>query len=122
MAYVDYSYLSGEYQDMIKYCISLKVGDKIKFIAEKQRYTIKAKSERYIICTKPFNLKKTVLYTIIDLERLVRGTNNMIFNPYDYAVQEDIDECLIDLDYHNRGVEVTHRNCVKLDVEINTVR
>jgi len=118
MSYVDYSYLTEEYQDMIKYCISLKVGDKIKFTPEKQRYTVKAKSDRYIICTKPFNLMHTVLYTIIDLERLVRGTNNMIFNPYDYAVQEDIDECLVDLDYHNNGTEVTHRNCIKLDVEI----
>jgi len=118
MTYQDYSSEIEQYQDMIDYCHNIKVGDKIKFIPEKQKYTIKAKSDRYLICTKPFNLKKTVLYTIIDLQRFVRGTNNMIFNPYDYSVQEDIDECLVDLDYHNRGVEVTYRNCVKLDVEI----
>jgi len=117
MAYVDYSSEKEEYQDMIKYCLSLKVGGKIKFSTEKQRYTVKAKSERYIICTKPFNIKHTVLYTIIDLERLVRGTNNMVFNPYDYEYQSDIDSCLVDLECNDNVVEVTHRNCIKLDVE-----
>lgn len=117
MAYKDFSNLSND--KVLKYCLNLKVGDKIKFASDKQRYTVKAKDDRYIICTKPFNLKKTVLYTIIDLKRWVRGTNNMVFNPYDYSKQEDINECLVDLQYHNHGLEVTHRNCVQLDVEIN---
>jgi len=118
VAHQDYSNEIEQYQNMTDYCHNIKVGDKIKFIPEKQKYIVKAKSDRYIICTKPFNLKKTVLYTIIDLQRFVRGTNNMIFNPYDYSIQEDIDKCLVDLDYHNNGIEVTHRNCIKLDVEI----
>ena len=116
MAYQDYSNEKEQYKDIISYCKNLKIGDKIKFASEKQKYSIKTKSDRYLICTKPFNPKKTVLYTIIDLERLVRGTNNRIFNSYDYAVQEDIDECLGDLELEQ--IEVSHRNCVKLDVEI----
>lgn len=116
IAYCDYSHLKEEYKDIIKYCQNLKVGDKIKFESDKRKFTIKAKSDRYFICTKPFNLQQTVLYTIIDLERLVRGTNNLIFNGYDYEVQEDIDECLKDLESGN--IEVSHRNCVKLDIEI----
>lgn len=118
MAYTDFSYLKEQYINIIVYCQNLKVGDKIKFQSEKQKYTVKAKSNRYLICTKPFNLKKTVLYTIIDLERLVRGTNNMIFNPYDYAIQEDIDKGLMDLESENNVCEVSHRNCIKLDVQI----
>jgi len=117
MAYRNFSHLKEEYKDIVDYCQNLKVGDKIKFKSEKQKYTIKAKDDRYLICTKPFNPKKTVLYTIVDLERLVRGTNNMVFNPYDYAIQNDIDECLIDLQNHTNGLEVTHRNCIQLDVE-----
>lgn len=35
---------------------NFKVGDKIKFAEEKQRYTVKAVSGRYLIYTKPFNL------------------------------------------------------------------
>jgi hypothetical protein len=116
MAYINYSHLKEEYKDMIKYCTSLKVNDKIKFESEKQKYTIKAKSDRYLICTKPFNLKKTCLYSIIDLERLVRGTNSLVFNAYDYMIQEDIDECLRDLE--SGKIEVSHRNCIKLDVQI----
>mgnify|MGYP000858721777 FL=1 len=101
---------------MKDYCKGLKVGDKIKFINEKQRYTIKAKSDRFIICTKPFNLKKTCLYTIIDLERMVRGANDRVFNPYNYMIQDDINECLSDLE--SGKVEVSYRNCVSLDVEL----
>lgn len=118
MANVDYSYLAEEYKDEIDYCQGLKIGDKIKFKSEKQKYTVKAKSDRFLICTKPYNLKRTVIYIIIDLERLVRGANNLIFNMYDYKVQEDIDQCLKDLEL-DETLEVSHRNCVKLDVEIS---
>jgi hypothetical protein len=116
MAYQNYSNEKEQYQHIIDYCKTLKVGNKIKFISEKQKYSVKAKSDRYLICTKPFNLKKTVLYTIIDLERLVRGTNDRIFNPYDYARQEDINECLKDLE--SNQVIVSHRKSIKLDVQI----
>lgn len=115
-AYANYSNLKEEYKDIIEYCQNLKVGDKIKFESEKQRYTIVAKSDRYIICTKPFNARKTYLYTIIDLERLVRGAVNLIFGlAWDLNIPEEATECLQELD--EGRVEVSHRNCVMLDVE-----
>ena len=43
----------------------LKVDDKILFAEEKQRYTVQARNDRFIICTKPFNPRKTFL--ILDL-------------------------------------------------------
>lgn len=43
------------------------VGDKVRFAEEKQAYTIQARSERYLICSKPFNPKHTVLYCVVDL-------------------------------------------------------
>ena len=46
MAYTDFSNLKDEYKTIIDYCRNLKVGDKIKFQSEKQRYTIQAKSDR----------------------------------------------------------------------------
>lgn len=55
------------------------VGDKIKFEEEKQAYTIRARNDRFLICTKPFNLKKTVLYSIVDLHEGIRGTENLVF-------------------------------------------
>mgnify|MGYP003578788639 CR=1 FL=1 len=56
-----------------------KVGDKIKFAEEKQRYTVRAAGPRYLVCTKPMNVHRTVLYTVVDLEENVRGTENLIF-------------------------------------------
>lgn len=118
MAYSDFSDFKDQYQDIIFYCRSLKVGDKIKFESEKQRYTVQAKSDRYIICTKPFNARKTYLYTIIDLERLVRGAVSLIFGlTDDVNSPEKARECINDL--KNGEYEVSHRNCVLLDVEIN---
>ncbi|MCK5616321.1 hypothetical protein KAR91_81415 [Candidatus Pacearchaeota archaeon] len=54
-------------------------GDKIKFTEEKQAYTIQAKNKRFLVCTKPFNPRKTVLYTIVDLVEKIRGTEDLIF-------------------------------------------
>ena len=53
--------------------MKIKVGNKIKFERQKQRYTVQACNDRFIICTKPFNARKTVLYTIIDFERNERS-------------------------------------------------
>lgn len=54
-------------------------GAKIKFYREKQRYTVKCTSKRFTICTKPLNVHKTVLYTIIDWEEQRRGPEDLIF-------------------------------------------
>ena len=51
--------------------MKVKVGDKVYVPNEKQPYRVKARDERYIICTKPFNLKHTVLYFIIDLNVII---------------------------------------------------
>jgi hypothetical protein len=122
MAHTDYSNEIENFVKEIEYCKSLKVGDKIKFESERKKYTVKAKSDRYLICTKPFNPKHTVLYTIIDLKRLVRGPDNSIFGIYDYGVQEDIDRCLMALEKDSRSdwgdFEVSHRRSIKLDIEI----
>ena len=60
-------------------------GQKIWFAEEKRPYTIRACNERYLICTKPFNLQpKTVMYTIVDLEEEIRGTDGYSIGPYDY--------------------------------------
>jgi hypothetical protein len=100
----------------LEYCNSLNVGDKIKFRSEKRRFTVKAKSDRFLVCTKPFNLKKTCLYTIIDLERMVRGADNF-GGRYDYMDQNEIDQCLKDLE--SGDTEVSYRNYVSLWVEIS---
>lgn len=94
-----------------------KIGDKIAFDTEKGLYTVKACDERYLICTKPYNFKKTVFYSIVDLEKGIRGPNNLVFNSYDYKNQKDIDRCLKDL--QKGKIEVSNRN--KLDVVFTNI-
>jgi hypothetical protein len=59
--------------------MKIEVGDKVYLPNEKKPYKVQVRDNRYIICTKPFNPKHTVLYFIIDLVRKVRGTDNMIY-------------------------------------------
>lgn len=65
-------------------------GMKIRFAEEKTAYTVQAVSAngRYVVCTKPFNPRRTVLYTIIDLARGVRGADNRVFH-MGYETPED---------------------------------
>jgi len=49
------------------------------FDDEKKPYKVKAANERYAVCTKPFNLHHTVIYTIIDIFNGIRGTEDLVF-------------------------------------------
>lgn len=91
------------------------VGSKIKFKEEKQRYTVQAAGEEWLICTKPFNARKTVIYTIVDLEEQIRGTDNYVFSPFDYEERSDCEECLADLIKGKAGI--SYRNRIALDIE-----
>lgn len=57
----------------------VEVGSRIYFEEEKRPYRVRARSGRYLVCTKPHNPKKTVLYTVVDLVEQVRGTENLVF-------------------------------------------
>lgn len=70
-----------------------KVGNKVHFEGERNAYTIRACDSRYLICTKPFNPRKTVLYTIVDLLEKVRGTENLVFC-MGFETDEDCQEAL----------------------------
>jgi len=94
----------------------IEVGDKVYFATDKKPFTVKATNEKFTILTKPFNLRKTVFYTIIDWHQGFRNRNNMVFNPYDYSAQEDIDQCLRDLCDPESVVKISHRGKVKLDI------
>lgn len=97
---------------------NLKVNDKIK-LGYGHIWTVKAVSERYVICTKPYRKIKNVWYTILDFERQIRGTHNYVFSPYDMSIQEDIDQCLKDL--ISGEIEISHRRNVPLE-EIEVIK
>ena len=91
---------------------NLKPGDPVYIRNEVRPYRVKCRDERFIICTKPFNPQRTVMYFIADLERWERGTDNMIFCS-GYETQEQCEERLKEL--QTGWIEVSHRNCVPLD-------
>lgn len=91
----------------------MKVGDKLRFAEEKQRYTVQAADERYAVCTKPFNPCRTVLYTIVDFQQQVRGTENLVFC-MGFETRKLCREALVRL---RSGVsEVSYRNRVRLSI------
>lgn len=56
----------------------LAVGDKVAFLGEKQRYTVRAVStdNRWAVCNKPFNARRTFIYSVVDLVEQLRGVDN----------------------------------------------
>lgn len=92
----------------------MKPGTKIKFECEKQRYTVRACNKRFWVCNKPFNLKKTVLYTVVDLVRNVRGTENLVFG-FGAETKQQCKEMLARL--ASGETEVSYRNYRTLDIE-----
>lgn len=92
---------------------SAVVGSRIWFNGEVNPYKVRARNSRYIICTKPFNPKRTVLYTIIDLQTDMRGPDNNVFC-MGYETDEQVEANMRELE---RGqLEVSRRRAVPLDV------
>ena len=96
--------------------MKVKVGDRVYIPKEKRPYKVRARDDRYIICTKPYNPQHTVMYFIIDLEEQRRGPDNMVFC-FGYESDEDCMERLKEL--QEGKIEVSRRRDVPLDIEIN---
>ncbi len=98
------------------YYVTYKIpeGSKIKFKEEKQRYTVRASNVAFAICTKPFNARKTLFYTVINWYENIRGTENFIFC---MGVKTD-NQCKKMLERLTNGEsEVSYRNRIKLNIE-----
>lgn len=92
---------------------SYKVNDKIFFEGEKKPYKIKACDNRFLICTKPYNLGNTVIYTIVDLQQQIRGTENLMFC-HGFETKEQCEEALERLQAGKS--EISRSNWVKLNI------
>ena len=95
--------------------MKVSVGDKVFVPKEKRPYRVRIRDDRYIICTKPFNPKHTVLYFIVDLKRKMRGQDNMIFCS-GYETDEHCKERLKEL--QDGEIEVRMRRGIPVDIEI----
>lgn len=99
----------------------MKVGGKIWFAEEKLPYTIQACDERFLICTKPFNLQHTVQYTIVDLKEDIRGADNYWKwgGRFDYSKREECEKSLRALNGEIEDAQpfmISHRNWVGLKI------
>lgn len=95
--------------------MKVNVGDKVYLPDQKRPFRVQARNDRFIICTKPFNPRHTVIYFIIDLERHVRGTDNLVFS-FGYETKRECEENLERL--ASGFMEVSYRNVVDLDFDI----
>ena len=119
----------------------LKVGQQIFFTNEVPSYELKAIDDRYAIVvrklhrrhdadllhhevkmgayftfTEAFNAyKDNPVYSILDFKLNKRAPNNLVLNDYDYWKQEDIDNCMKDL--QNGEVELSQRNACDLEID-----
>ena len=90
---------------------NLKTGDPVYLPCETRPYRVRCRDERYIICTKPFNLQRTVLYFIVDLQEHLRGPDNMVFC-FGYETNEQCMERLKEL--QEGTIEVSRRRSVRI--------
>lgn len=95
--------------------VALAPCDRIKFAGEKQRYTVRAVSAdgRWAICTKPFNLQRTVIYTVIDFDGGVRGPSTSWGSGFE--TEQQIAESMAQ--FETGRAEVSRRYDVELDIE-----
>lgn len=93
----------------------VRVGDKVYIPQHKRPFRVKARDDRYIICTKPFNARHTVIYFIVDLVDKWRAPDNMIFCS-GYETDEDCQERLKEL--QNGEIELSVRRGIPLDIDI----
>ena len=82
-------------------------------VPERNMYKCASRNDRYIIWTKPFNLQKTYLYSIFDLEEMIAAPDNLVFGCYGYDTEEDRQEALEALDKGTMGL--SYRRKVDID-------
>lgn len=93
----------------------VEVGDKVYIPNHKRPFRVRARDDRYIICTKPFNAQHTVIYFIVDLVDKWRAPDNLIFC-LGYETDEDCKERLQQL--QNGDIELSRRRGISLDIDI----
>ena len=94
-----------------------QVGWRVRFAEEKQAYTIQARGNRYLVCSKPFNALRTTLYTVVDLQEGIRGTEGVVFQ-IGAETRQQCEEMLTRLEGREGHIqtEVSYRNRVPLSV------
>jgi hypothetical protein len=91
---------------------ALNVGDRVWLSTHKRAWTVRARDERYVVLTQPFNPKRTVTYTVIDLELGIRGTSDC----WGSGFESDEDVARSMKLFADGTAEISVRNNVTLDI------
>ncbi len=93
---------------------TLNPGDKVWFDSTRMAFTVRCSNARFAICTRPFALKKTVLYCIVDLVEKVRGPEDLVLG---FGVETD-QQCQEMLERVTKGESrVSQRNALPLAIQ-----
>lgn len=87
------------------------VGDKVRLFGQKKRFNVMAKSDRYMIFSKPMFGES--LYSIFDFEDEWLAPDNLVFGIYDYNKREDAEEALKALE--NGEIELSRRHGISFE-------
>lgn len=119
--------------------INYRVGSKIRFSEDPLPYSVMASDERYMVCTRKLNrrkdadilwkevevnaflsfseaynsLKNDPVYTIVDLEESIRGTENLIFG-MGFGSKKKCREAITRL--RNNESEISYKNRISLNI------
>lgn len=87
------------------------IAQEITFIEEPLTpYTVRAIGPRYAVLTRPCTAEDAeqfefegdwspeVVYTIVDSETWLRGTHDLVFNPFDFQSDDDCNRCLREIE------------------------
>lgn len=93
----------------------VEVGDTVYIPEHKRPFRVKARDDRYIICTKPYNPRHTVIYFIIDLQDKWRAPDDRIFCS-GYETDDNCNERLKEL--QSGEISLSTRRGIPLDIDI----
>lgn len=93
-------------------------GAKIQWKGQKVRFKVVARNDNFIIITRPYNIKKTYEYSILDLEYMECNKDNY-YCRYNY---QDVEECKKALEELQQTREEEKRTRIKSDCGLQLSR
>ncbi len=79
--------MTWEVFDRSRHCPSMAVGTRVWFADEQRPYTVQAVAGPWVVLTKPFAARATVLYTVLNRDTMLRGRDD--YSGLGYETRED---------------------------------
>lgn len=89
-----------------------KPDDRVWFVEERIGYTVQAVEEHIAVCSKPFAPRKTTIYTVLDLEEMIRGPEGVVFG-IGAETREQCEEMAVRIRYGETEISYRRRIPIK---------